>query len=276
KSGLYVAATPIGNLSDFSPRAKAVLEAADAILCEDTRVTKKLLSAFGISKPLLTLHEHNEDKAVPGLIKRLQGGETLALVSDAGTPLISDPGFLLVRAAQEAGIPVIPIPGPSAAVAALMASGLAPDKFLFAGFLPAKDGQRQKALEDLKAIPATLIFYESPNRVVKTLGTMVRVFGPAREAAMARELTKLHEEIIRKPLAELLDTLKERDSIKGEVVLLVGRGQEGEAPVDDAALEGVLKNLLKTMSVNDAAAALSKLTGKPKKDIYRRALDLKK
>lgn len=272
--GLYVTATPIGNLGDLSIRAKKVLEGVDAIICEDTRVTKKLLTRFGIGKPLLRLHEHNENKVIPEILGKLERGESLAMVSDAGTPLISDPGYHLVRAAQDKGIPVIPIPGPSAPITALMASGLATDAFMFVGFLPAKEGKKEKALEALKNTPATLIFFESPKRVVKTLGSMVKFFGAEREAVLARELTKIHEEIVRAPLARLLKTFGSRETIKGEIVLLVARGVEDNSGPKD--IDEVLLALLETLSVNDAASTLAKLTGQPKKEIYSRALELKK
>lgn len=273
--GLYVTATPIGNLGDLSNRALEVLQGVDAIICEDTRVTGKLLTRFGISKPLIPCHEHNEQKVIPEILSKLEGGETLAMVSDAGTPLISDPGYNLVRAAQDKGIPVIPIPGASAPITALIASGLATDAFMFVGFLPVKEGKKEKALEALKNTPATLIFFESPKRVVKTLKTMVKVFGSDREAVLARELTKIHEEIVRSPLSQLLETFEKRESIKGEIVLLVARGDENKTagPQD---IDEVLLALLETLSVADAAAALAKLTGQPRKEIYGRALELKK
>ncbi len=272
--GLYVTATPIGNLGDLSSRAQSILQGVDAIICEDTRVSGKLLSKFGLKIPLIPCHEHNEKKAIPDILARLSGGESMAMVSDAGTPLISDPGYNLVRAAQDQGIPVIPIPGASAPITALQASGLATDAFLFAGFLPQKEGKKESALEALKDTPATRIFFESPKRVVKTLESMVKIFGEKREAVLARELTKIHEEIIRKPLAELLGEMKGRSSIKGEVVLLVARGEDMKGGTQDFDL--VLNALLKTLSVGDAASALSDLTGKPRKEIYQRALELKK
>lgn len=271
--GLYVTATPIGNLGDLSIRALEVLKGVDAIICEDTRVTKKLLTRFGIGKPLLSLHEHNEKKVIPEILSKLESGQTLAMVSDAGTPLISDPGYNLVRAVQDKGIPVIPIPGASAPITALMAGGLATDAFMFVGFLPAKEGKKEKALEALKNTPATLIFFESPKRVVKTLGSMVKVFGAEREAVLARELTKIHEEIVRATLARLLETFGSRETIKGEIVLLVARGEEEAGPKD---IDQVLLALLETLSMGDAAAALAKLTGLPRKEIYSRALELKK
>lgn len=272
--GLYVTATPIGNLGDLSNRALEILQGVDAIICEDTRVTKKLLTRFGIGKPLIACHEHNETRMIPEILGKLEAGVSLAMVSDAGTPLISDPGYNLVRAAQDQGIPVIPIPGASAPITALQASGLATDAFLFAGFLPPKEGKKEKALEALKNTPATLIFFESPKRVVKTLKSMVKVFGGECEAVLARELTKMHEEIVRAPLSKLLETFEARETIKGEIVLLVSRGKDDDGAPKD--FDAVLLALLETLSVGDAAAMLAKLTGQPRKEIYQRALELKK
>jgi len=273
KSGLYVTATPIGNLGDVTSRAALILRGVDAVICEDTRVSHKLMSALGIKKPLIPCHEHNEEKAIPALIKRLQGGEALALITDAGTPLISDPGYRLVRACQDAGVMVTPVPGASSVAAALSAGGLATDAFYFAGFLPAKEGKREAALAALNDIPATLIFFESPARVLKTVEAMVKVFGPEREAVMARELTKLHEEILRLPLSDLAANLKARAVIKGEIVLLVERGAGADAAEN---YDAVLLALLETRSVGDAATMLAKLLGRPRKEIYARALGLKK
>ena len=276
KFGLYVTATPIGNLGDITLRALEVLKGADAILCEDTRITSRLLNRYDIKKPLIAYHEHNADKVRPGIIQRLENKEILALVSDAGSPLISDPGYKLVRAAQDKKIPVYPIPGPAAPIAALMAAGLPTDKFYFAGFLPSKQGARLKALEALKNLPATLVFFESPRRVVKTLGAMVEVFGPGREAALCREMTKIYEEVIRLPLGDLLKNLETRASIKGEIVLLVGPADGNDAQMDAGKIDQALKVALKTMSIKEAAAVIATLTGKPRKELYTRALELKR
>ncbi|MCH8173233.1 MAG: 16S rRNA (cytidine(1402)-2'-O)-methyltransferase [Proteobacteria bacterium] len=275
KFGLYVTATPIGNLGDITLRALEVLKGADAILCEDTRITSRLLNRYDIKKPLIAYHEHNADRVRPGIIQRLENKEILALVSDAGSPLISDPGYKLVRAAQDKKIPVYPIPGPAAPVAALMAAGLPTDKFYFAGFLPSKQGARLKALEALKNLPATLVFFESPRRVVKTLGAMVEVFGPGREAALAREMTKIYEEVIRLPLGDLLKNLETRAGIKGEIVLLVGPADGNDIQMDAGKIDQALKVALKTMSIKEAAAVIATLTGKPRKELYTRALELK-
>ena len=276
KFGLYVTATPIGNLGDITLRALEVLKGADAILCEDTRITSRLLNRYDIKKPLIAYHEHNAEKVRPGIIRRLENKEILALVGDAGSPLISDPGYKLVRAAQDEKIPVYPIPGPAAPIAALMAAGLPTDKFYFAGFLPSKQGARLKALEALKNLPATLVFFESPRRVVKTLGAMVEVFGPGREAALCREMTKIYEEVIRLPLGDLLKNLEARASIKGEIVLLVGPPQANDVGIDAGKIDQALKVALKTMSIKEAAAVIATLTGKPRKELYTRALELKR
>ncbi len=276
KFGLYVTATPIGNLGDITLRALEVLKGADAILCEDTRITSRLLNRYDIKKPLIAYHEHNADKVRPGIIQRLEDKQILALVGDAGSPLISDPGYKLVRAAQDKKIPVYPIPGPAAPIAALMAAGLPTDKFYFAGFLPGKQGARLKALEALKNLPATLVFFESPRRVVKTLGAMVEVFGPEREAALCREMTKIYEEVIRLPLGDLLKNLEARASIKGEIVLLVGPADGNDIQMDAGKIDQALKVALKTMSIKEAAAVIATLTGKPRKELYTRALELKR
>ena len=272
KFGLYVTATPIGNLSDISLRALQVLKGADLILCEDTRVTGKLLSGHGIKARLLAYHDHNADRLRPQIIKRIKGGEALALVSDAGTPLISDPGYKLVKELKSLGLPVYPIPGASAPMAALMAAGLPTDKFYFAGFLPAKAGPRSKALEALADIKATLVFFESPKRVTKTVAAMRDVFGPEREAALCRELTKMFEEVLRLPLRELSENLERRETIKGEIVLVVA--PPDQATGDHGDSDAALKAALKKLSVKDAAALVSALTGKSKKDLYTRALEI--
>lgn len=273
ESGLYVTATPIGNLADVSRRTLDVLRGADAILCEDTRVTSKLLASYGIEKPLVPYHDHNAAKVRPKILRRLEAGETLALVSDAGTPLVSDPGCKLVREARQRGIAVIPVPGPSAPIAALMAAGLASDRFSFQGFLPPKQAARRSALEALKGRPETLIFFESAKRTPAALRDMAEIFGAQRTAALARELTKKFEEIATFPLTEAEALLAGRGALKGEVVLLVEGAREepmgkGDA---DAALEAALKSL----SVKDAATVVAALTGRPRKALYRRALELK-
>src|SRR5437868_396996 len=202
--GLYITATPIGNAADITIRALNVLKNCDAIVAEDTRVTSRLLSLHGISRPLLIYHDHNAASAGPRLLARLRQGERLALVTDAGTPLVSDPGYRLVKAAQDEGLNVVPVPGPSAVVAALSAAGVPCDRFLFAGFLPSKTGERTRILNSLLGVPATLVFYESPHRLAGTLAVLAQEFG-SRDAAVARELTKIHEEIRRGSLQQLAD-----------------------------------------------------------------------
>ena len=217
---LLVVSTPIGHLDDLSPRARAALESADRVACEDTRVTGRLLAHVGIKKPLVSLHEHNEHRRVPQLMEALEAGETIALTSDAGTPLVSDPGFLLVREAASRGLSIEPIPGPSAILAGLVASGLPPYPFTFAGFPPPKGGKRRTFYGRFAESGHTLIVFESPHRILKSLADAIEALGD-RPAAVGRELTKLHEEVIRGTLSEILAELEGRDSIKGEFVLIV-------------------------------------------------------
>lgn len=225
-STLYIVATPIGNLQDFSPRAAEVLESVDYIACEDTRTSGVLLSHFQIDKPTFSFHQHNEHRKVEHLLNILNGNQNVALISDAGMPGISDPGFLAVRAAHQNGHTVTVIPGPDAATTALVASGLPCDKYVFEGFLPQKKG-RQKRLKELAGEERTLIFYESPYRVVRLLGELQEHFEPTRLAAVARELTKKFEEVLRGPVAELYEELEERGNLKGEFVVVVsGKGYE--------------------------------------------------
>ncbi|HTS77518.1 MAG TPA: 16S rRNA (cytidine(1402)-2'-O)-methyltransferase [Bryobacteraceae bacterium] len=264
---LYVVATPIGNLEDITVRAIRTLREADRIACEDTRQTRKLLDHFGISKPMLSYHEHNEAARASELVAMLQAGENIALVSDAGTPLISDPGYRLVAAAIDAGISVVPIPGPSAVIAALSASGLPTDAFRFGGFLPAKRSARRKLLDQLKPESSTLIFYEAPHRIVETLDDIVDVLG-ARRIAIARELTKMHEEILRGTAAELRDQLKGRSSIRGEITLLIGKPEAAvldETPVAEAVHELEHRGVARM----DAIKQVAKARGLSKREVYR-------
>lgn len=272
--GLWIVATPIGNLSDVTLRALEVLAAADVIACEDTRVTARLLNAHGIDTAMVSYHEHNAERVRPGLIQRLEKGETVALVSDAGTPLVSDPGYKLVRAAHAAGVPVSTAPGPSAALAALVLSGLPSDRVLFAGFLPAKAAARRKALAELAAVPATLVVFESPRRLAATLADMAGALG-RREAAVAREITKLHEEVRRGGLAGLAEHYREAGAPRGEVAIVVGppEARPGEG-VDAAGLDARLRAALAEMSVRDAAASVAAATGLPRRQVYARALAL--
>jgi 16S rRNA (cytidine1402-2'-O)-methyltransferase len=267
---LFVVATPIGNLEDITYRAVRVLREADRIACEDTRQTHKLLDHYGIQKPAVSYHEHNELERTAELIERLRAGEAIALVSDAGVPLISDPGYRLVRAAVEAGIAVEPVPGPSAALAALSASGLPTDAFHFGGFLPAKPGQRIHALERLSEEAATLIFFEAPHRVVEALEAIEQVLGP-RPVVVARELTKLHEEFLRGTPAQLRDQLLAREAIKGEITLLIGKATQPQAedtPVAEA-VEALVRSGTRRM---DAIKQVARKRGLSKREVYDRMI----
>jgi len=265
-------ATPIGNLRDITLRALDVICAADHLACEDSRVTRKLLAAHHLSRPLVSYHEHNAPKVRPRLIQALQDGKSVALVSDAGTPLISDPGFKLVRAVQDAGLPVFSIPGPSAPLAALTLSGLPSDRFLFAGFLPVKPGARHKVLGELANIPATLVFFESPRRLAASLAALSDVLGD-RPAALTRELTKRFEEVRRGTLGELARGIAERGPPKGEVTLVVA-GAATSAEIDEDALDARLTTALDGASLRDAVSRVAADTGMPRKLVYRRALAL--
>jgi 16S rRNA (cytidine1402-2'-O)-methyltransferase len=272
---LYVVATPIGNVTDISIRALHLLALADAIACEDTRNTGTLLDRFGINKPLIAAHMHNEREVAEKLVARLQKGERIALVSDAGTPAVSDPGAKIVEAVQAAGIRVLPLPGASAVVTALSASGLVNDQFMFVGFLPAKAKQRETALEKLVSVQATLVFYEAPHRITECVEGLQAVFEPARQVVFARELTKLHEEVHRCALAEALEWVKgDQHRERGEFVVLV----EGAADIQDAGVaegERVLRILLDELPVKQAAALAAQITGQKKNALYDRALALK-
>jgi len=273
--GLHLVATPIGNLGDLSARAIAVLKGADVIACEDTRVTGKLTSAFGIATPLISYHEHNAERMRPRILARLKEGERVALVSDAGTPLVSDPGYKLVREVAAAGIAVIPIPGPSAALAALIASGLPTDRFFFQGFLPAKSGARKETLAEIGAVPATLIVYEAARRLGDTLAVMAEVLGE-REAAVGRELTKLHEEVRRGTLASLAAHYGASPA-KGEAVIVVAPPgpKVVDAAAEEAALASRLTELLKRMGVKEASVTAAREFGLSRRDVYARALALR-
>jgi 16S rRNA (cytidine1402-2'-O)-methyltransferase len=221
--GLYIVATPIGNLGDMTLRAISVLKQVDVIACEDTRHTRNLLDHYGIPTATISYHEHNEGERAAELIARLQQGERIALVSDAGTPAISDPGYRVVSAAAEAGIRIIPLPGPVAFATALAASGLPTDEFSFRGFLPARRGERRTALEFIAGSGATEIFYEAPHRLIESLEDVVHILGPERPVVIARELTKVHEEFVRGPAAEVLERFRQQAAVKGEIVLLIGK-----------------------------------------------------
>ena len=269
---LYLVATPIGNLGDITLRALETLAAADIVACEDTRVTRVLLDRYGIRRRTTAYHEHNAGEAGPKLIAALTAGKSVALVSDAGTPLVSDPGFRLVGQALEAGVRVVPIPGASAVLAALTASGLPSDAFLFAGFLPVKDGQKRTRLEALKAVPATLIFFESPRRLADTLVAMAEVFGN-RPAAIGRELTKAFEEMRTGALDVLSAHYAQAATPKGEIVICVGPPAEKADEPED--IDRLLLSLAGEMPTSKAAAEAARMTGQPKQALYRRLLELR-
>jgi 16S rRNA (cytidine1402-2'-O)-methyltransferase len=271
-AGLYLVATPIGNLRDITLRALETLAAADVIACEDTRVSRKLLDHYGITAPLTPYHEHNAAAARPKLLARLAAGEAVALVSDAGTPLVSDPGFKLAREAREAGHTVTALPGPSAALAALASAALPTDRFFFEGFLPAKEGQRKSRIAELAGIPATLILFESGPRLARTLADLASGLG-AREAAICRELTKLHEEVRRGDLAALARAYAEGAETRGEIVVVVAP-PAAETTLDEDEVDAMLRRALDRVSVKDAVSEVAGITGRPRREIYRRALAL--
>ncbi|QEE27136.1 16S rRNA (cytidine(1402)-2'-O)-methyltransferase [Terriglobus albidus] len=270
--GLYLVATPIGNLEDITLRALRVLQSVDRIACEDTRQTQKLLNHYQIQKPTISYHQHNERSRSDELVIALQAGQRIAIVSDAGTPGIADPGVEVVAAAIAAGIPVYPIPGANAAISALIASGLSTESFTFHGFLPPKSGQRRTQLESLVLDGTTHIFYEAPHRIVETLEDVAAVFGAQHPVALAREVTKLHEEHLRGPVSEILDILKARDSIRGEFVLLLS----GEPPAEEAAqaapasIASTVDALMKQgLSEKDALKQVARDRNLGKSEVYR-------
>lgn len=273
KAGLYLVATPIGNLGDITLRALETLAGADVIACEDTRVTRKLADRFGIATPLTPYHEHNAAEARPKLLARLARGEAVALVSDAGTPLISDPGYRLVQEAQAAGHDVIATPGASSVLTALSVAGLPTDRFFFEGFLPPKTVGRQKRIAALAAIPATLVLFESGPRIADALADLAAGLGP-RDAAVCRELTKLHEEVRRAPLDQLARDYAKGAETRGEFVVVVAPPREEETPAAD--VDALLKAALARVSVKDAVGEVALATGKPKREVYQRALALSK
>ena len=267
-----MAATPIGNLGDVTVRALETLERVDVIACEDTRITRRLLDRYGIGTPTLTYHEHNAERVRPRLVSRLTSGDSVALAADAGTPLISDPGFKLVRAAIDAGIPVTTLPGPTAVAAALTVGGLPTDRFMFAGFLPNRPAARRRELEGLRGVDATLVFYESPRRLAAALADMADALGP-REAAVARELTKRHEDVARGLLGDLARRAAEAPP-RGEIAVVVGPPAERE--VEDRALDDALRRALALSGPRGAVDRVVADTGASRRRVYRRALELRK
>jgi len=268
-AGLYVVATPIGNLEDISYRAVSILTAADLIAAEDTRHSRVLLAHYGITTPMQALHEHNEAQMVGRMLERISAGEAIALISDAGTPLISDPGYRLVRAAREAGLPVFALPGPSAVTTALSVAGLPPDRFAFEGFLPSKAAARRKRLEALSHEDRTLVFFESSHRIEAAIVDMAEVFGPGRLAAVCRELTKKFETVMRAPLAEISERIAaDRNQTKGEFVVVV-EGYEGSEAESMSAALNMASALLEYLPASQAARVAAKLNDVPRREVYR-------
>lgn len=274
---LFVVATPIGNLDDFSTRACRVLAEVGVIAAEDTRHSARLLTRYGIATPRVALHEHNEKTVAPRLVERLLGGADIALISDAGTPLLSDPGFTLVRAARAAGVRVVPVPGASALLAALSVAGLPTDRFVFEGFLPPKSSARRRRLDALRNETRTLVLYESPHRVEASLLDLVDILGRERPAAVARELTKMHEEVIEGSLGELAEIFtRDADRRRGEFVLVIGGAaaahDSGAAEVD---ADRLLEMLLRELPLKKAVAIVARATGQKRNSVYARALALR-
>jgi len=265
---LYVVATPIGHLGDLSPRAQAVLAGVDAVCAEDTRSTGLLLAQFGLARPLIAVHEHNEDEVAAALVARLQAGAALALVSDAGTPLVSDPGYRLVRAVRAAGLPVLPVPGPCAAIAALSVAGLPSDRFCFEGFLPAKASARRERLAALQAEPRTLVFYESAHRIEAALADLVAVFGGSREAALGRELTKRFQTVLGPTLEAIAAAVAaDPNQRRGEFVLVL-RGNEDHEAARLAEGHRLYARLVAHLKPSQAAQLAAELSGAPRKALY--------
>ena len=264
---IYLVATPIGNLEDLSPRGLAVLRQVDRIACEDTRHSGKLLAHFGVDKPLVSYHEHNEQQRAAELVERVRGGESIAIISDAGMPGISDPGYRVVRAAIESDIAVVPIPGPTAIETALAASGMPTDRFRFEGFLPAKMSARRKVLEGLRHEEATTVFYETPRRIRGTLADVAELLG-ARPVVVARELTKLHEEFLRGTAAQVAATLEQRTAVKGEITLLIGGGAKAK-PAPEQAPARVAELVAGGADRMTAIKQAARECGLPKSEVYR-------
>lgn len=271
---LYVVATPIGNLGDFSQRAIDVLKQVDLIAAEDTRHSKKLLHHFAINRTMVSCHEHNEQQQIPGFLDKLSRGKSIALLTDAGTPLVSDPGYRIVRAALGQGIKVVPVPGPCAAIAALSVSGLATDRFLFVGFPPGRQAACRAQLQSLAKETATLVLYESPRRLLSTLRSALVVFGPDRPTVVARELTKMHETVTHGRLQDVVDTVNSDSTWqKGELVLLFA-GQESVVSIGDDEILNVLQPLLDELPLKQAVGLAVRITGARKNDVYEMAVRL--
>jgi 16S rRNA (cytidine1402-2'-O)-methyltransferase len=276
KGVLYVVATPIGNLDDWSPRAVATLKAVSVIAAEDTRHSGRLMQYFDISTRLVAVHDHNESARVEHLLQQIEAGADIALISDAGTPLISDPGYRLVAAAQAAGVRVVPVPGACAAITALSAAGLPSDRFIFEGFLPARTAVRCKRLQELASENRTLLFYEAPHRIVECLADMVAVLGPSRRIVLARELTKTFETIRQLPLADMLAWVEaDANQQRGEIVLVLEGAADSAGTEDWSEADRVLCILLKDLPVKQAASLAAEITGGKKNALYERALQLK-
>ena len=273
---LFVVATPIGNLGDMVPRGIVALQSADLIAAEDTRHSRRLLDHFAIDKPLVAYHDHSGGARVDGLLRSLRDGKKVALISDAGTPLISDPGYRLVKEARAENILITPIPGPCAAVVALSAAGLPTNRFSFEGFLPAKSAGRYKQLQTLVAENRTMVFYEAPHRVLDTLRDMRDVFGDDREVVLARELSKAFETILAAPLAQMVDTVAaDSNQQRGEIVLVVNGAESKELTADVMEQKRVLAVLMEELSVKQASTLAAKLTGGNKKELYKLAVEIK-
>lgn len=271
---LFVVATPIGNMDDASPRVRATLQAVALIAAEDTRHTRTLLASWGIDTDMVSLHEHNEEARIPGFLDRLRSGEDLALVSDAGTPLLADPGYRLVRAVVAAQLPVRPVPGPCALVAALSVAGLPTDRFLFAGFLPAKSGPRKTALAELRSTTSTLVFYETPHRIKAALADAAEVLGGERQAWVGRELTKRFETHYPGSLAELSERFAAGDEEeRGEFVLIIGGAQAGPQ-TSELDADALLEALLAELPASKAAKVAAKLLDRPRQELFQRCLEL--
>lgn len=270
---LYIVGTPIGNLEDLTLRALRVLKEVAVIGCEDTRQTLKLLNHYGITTPTISYHEHNEPARASELVERLENGASVALVSDAGMPGVSDPGYRVIKLAVDRGIPVVPVPGPAAFLAALAASGLGGDSFEFAGFLPAKAGQRGAALSGLRDSERTHVFYEAPHRLLETLTDIVEILGPERPVVVARELTKIHEEFVRGTADEVLRAFQQRPGgVKGEITLLIAKPERQPAPIERANLQQRLEDIRREQNLDEKAAlkSLAREMGLSKSEAYRR------